>query len=220
MTETPQTIASGSWRQLLTQYRVDPVVYGPEIVARMAPAIASAARRLRSPSPALESDDIQQELTLRVLAAAATMKLPGDDRWIPRRLILRARTEVGRWLQTEARRQQWEVSLDAAVETSRPGIAYAFFANGPALTADALIDLAPPDEPDVSSVRHYETARKRRWRARRRYLATHPVRSTHTQPPINPRPSRPRDVPNRTPECGLSSRSTNVQARRPDHGGD
>ena len=93
-----------SWRSLLIAYREGPrQLYAPVILGLLEGQITATARRLRAPVPGLTNEDIRQELVLRVLEASLEMPLAPDPLWIPRRLMLRARTGVGRWLAAELR---------------------------------------------------------------------------------------------------------------------
>ena len=104
-TETfPADPDPSSWRSLLIAYREGPrQLYAPVIIGLLEGQITATARRLRSPVPGLTDEDIRQELVLRVLEASLEMPLAPDPLWIPRRLMLRARTGVGRWLAVEFR---------------------------------------------------------------------------------------------------------------------
>ena len=94
------------WTTLLTAYRNGPrSLYAPVILGLLESRIESTARRLRPPVPGLTEEDIRQELVVRVLQASLEMPLTPDSLWIPRRLMLRARTGVGRWLAEELREQ-------------------------------------------------------------------------------------------------------------------
>jgi hypothetical protein len=114
-----------SWGSLLIAYREGPrQVYAPVILGLLEGQIAATAQRLRPPVPGLTAEDIRQKLVLRVLEASLEMPLAPDPLWIPRCLMLRARTGVGRWLAAELR----EGSLAAlardtwgrAVNSTRP----------------------------------------------------------------------------------------------------
>jgi hypothetical protein len=95
-----------SWRSLLIAYREGPrQLYAPVILGLLEGQIASTARRLRPPVPGLTDEDIRQELIVRVLEASLEMPLAPDPLWIPRRLMLRARKGVGRWLAKELREE-------------------------------------------------------------------------------------------------------------------
>ena len=104
-----------SWRSLLIAYREGPrQLYAPVILGLLESQIASTARRLRPPVPRLTDEDIRQELVVRVLEASLDMPLSPDALWIPRRVMLRARKGVGRWLAKELREEALSAfSLDA-----------------------------------------------------------------------------------------------------------
>ena len=104
-----------SWRSLLVAYREGPrQLYAPVILGLLDGQIAATARRLRPPVPGVTDEDIRQELVVRVLEASLDMPLAPDALWIPRRLMLRARKGVGRWLAKELREEKLSAfSLDA-----------------------------------------------------------------------------------------------------------
>jgi hypothetical protein len=92
------------WAALVAEYRADPQGgTASTIVEALMLRIQRLARAYGSLPTNVSREDVEQQLTLEVLIGAAGMRLPSDAQWIPRRLVLRARTYVGRWLRAEAR---------------------------------------------------------------------------------------------------------------------
>jgi hypothetical protein len=92
------------WLDRIARYRRDPLGgAGPEIVETLLPQLRRMAANYRSLPGSVETEDVLHQLVIEVLVGAREMKLPGDPYWIPRRLMLRARTYVSRWLTSEVR---------------------------------------------------------------------------------------------------------------------
>jgi hypothetical protein len=99
-------IGQDPWHELITAYREGPrQLYAPVILGLLESQINGAARRLRPPVSTITGEDIRQELVVQVLDAALAMPLAPDPQWIPRRLLLRARTGAVRWLANELRHE-------------------------------------------------------------------------------------------------------------------
>jgi hypothetical protein len=94
------------WLDRIHRYRHNPTAgAGEEIVRLLLPQLRRVTTGYRSLPLALEREDVLQQLVVEVLAGADQMRLPANPEWIPRRLVLRARTYVARWLALQARHQ-------------------------------------------------------------------------------------------------------------------
>jgi hypothetical protein len=78
----------------------------------LAPAIVSRLQRLRPVLPAIDEEDLTQELVLQVLTVAATIPVPEEAAFLERELMLAANKRVARWLTSEARRQASQLPLE------------------------------------------------------------------------------------------------------------
>jgi hypothetical protein len=93
------------WAAVVRSYRVcTQRLWGPVLLAMIAPHLDAALNRLH-PIPALNNDDLCQEIVLQVLEIAASSTLPADPRWIPLHLVRRAVRMVARRLGTEQRQR-------------------------------------------------------------------------------------------------------------------
>jgi hypothetical protein len=105
--------SSDPWHDLITAYREGPrQLYAPVILGLLESQIERAARRLRPPVATITGEDIRQELIVQILDAALAMPLAPDPQWIPRRLLLRARTGAARWLASELRHELLKAPAD------------------------------------------------------------------------------------------------------------
>lgn len=78
-------------------------VWGAALLDLLTPALLQRLKRYRAEAPAIDLEDIRQQLVLELLRAAATMHLPPDADFVERRLVLRAGQGVRRWLARERR---------------------------------------------------------------------------------------------------------------------
>lgn len=91
--------------ELVTKYRAgDRQRWGAVLLEVMAPTITERLQRFSPAGPALDTDDIAQELLLAVLEVALRLPLK-DGRYLERRLLLRAAERVSYRLEREADRQ-------------------------------------------------------------------------------------------------------------------
>ena len=99
-----------SWSELLAAYRVGRGQRtAAALLERLGPWLTNARKALAPGSPALDADDIAQELVVRVLARAAEWEPNCEDRWIPRRLVEPVERAVRQTLQVERRRATVEL---------------------------------------------------------------------------------------------------------------
>lgn len=102
------------WIGLLLAYRNGPKDrYGPELIDRLELYINAVAQGLDPVLPAIDAEDIRQQLVMETLLAADRLPLPRQPEWVPRQLMLRASREVARWLAREGTRST--VSIDETV---------------------------------------------------------------------------------------------------------
>lgn len=106
-------ISPEPWHELITAYREGPrQLYAPVILGLLESQIDGVARRLRPPVSTITGEDIRQELIVQILDAALALPLAPDPQWIPRRLLLRARTGTARWLANELRHELLKAPAD------------------------------------------------------------------------------------------------------------
>jgi hypothetical protein len=90
---------------VVTKYRVgDRQRWSAVLLEVMAPTITQRLQRFSPAGPALDVEDIAQELLLAVLEVALTLSLM-DARYLERRLLLRAAERVSYRLERETDRQ-------------------------------------------------------------------------------------------------------------------
>lgn len=106
--------------QVVAAYRCGPrALCAPVLLDLLAPAMIARLRRLRAEPPAVDEEDLRQQLVLEVLRAAATIPLPANPAWQKKQILSRANQAVRRWLQQEHRQQLRQRSLEAT-EEKRP----------------------------------------------------------------------------------------------------
>lgn len=76
--------------------------WAPVLLEVLAPPLLVRLTRFRTSFPAIDEDDVAQQFLMELLAAAATIPLE-NERYLERRLLMRASDRVSRWLQREAR---------------------------------------------------------------------------------------------------------------------
>jgi hypothetical protein len=109
-----------SLRAIVDAYRVGPrELWGPVLLDLLAPALLARLQRLRAEPPAMDEEDIRQQLVLELLHAAATMPLPAEPGYLKSRLMARANQGVWRRLAREGRRQLRQQSFEAMEEKRR-----------------------------------------------------------------------------------------------------
>jgi len=111
-----------TWAAVLRCYRGSGKrLWGPVLLAMIAPQLDRALNRLHA-TPPFNDDDLQQEIVLQVLEAAASSRLPADPRWIPLHLEKRALQVVARRLKVEQKRRPLSLeALDASGELAYKG---------------------------------------------------------------------------------------------------
>ena len=87
-------------------------IWGPVLLDTLAPDLLLRRRRLRLEEPVACDDDIEQQLLLEVLVAAAQMQLPASCLYLRNRVVARANQAVARGLRRERRRQARQESLE------------------------------------------------------------------------------------------------------------
>jgi hypothetical protein len=101
----------------IRSYRRGPVdLWGPILLCMLGPALVRAASRLQARPPAVDGEDIDQQVVMEALRAAAEMPLPVDCRFVQRRLVLLASKRLTRWLERESRRQTSQESFEVMTE--------------------------------------------------------------------------------------------------------
>ena len=101
----------------IRSYRCGPAhLWGPILLSMLGPALVRAASRLQAQPPAVDGEDIDQQVVMEALRAAAEMPLPIDCRFVQRRLVLLATKRLARWLEREGRRQTSQESFEAMTE--------------------------------------------------------------------------------------------------------
>ena len=101
-------------------YRYGPAaLWGPTLLGMLGPALVRMASRLPAQLPAVDEEDIDQQVIVEVLRAAALMPLPDDCRFVQRRLIAYAAKRLSRWLAREGRRQASQASFEGMRRKSR-----------------------------------------------------------------------------------------------------
>jgi hypothetical protein len=99
-------------------YRHGPAAFwGPVLLGLLGPALVRAAARFRAQPPAVDEEDIDQQLVMEALRAAAIMPLPDDCRFVQRRLVFFTMKRVTRWLEREGRRQDSQTPAEATRES-------------------------------------------------------------------------------------------------------
>ena len=106
--------------RVIAAYRCGPrELWAPVLLDLLAPAMISRLKRLRAEPPAVDEEDLRQQLVVEVLLAAATIPLPANPAWQKKQILSRANQAVRRWLQQEHRQQLRQRSLEAIEEGSR-----------------------------------------------------------------------------------------------------
>jgi hypothetical protein len=101
-------------------YRGGPaLLWGPVLLGMLGPALVRAAARFHAQPPAVDEEDIDQQVVMEALRAAAVMPLPDGCRFVQRRLMWFAMKRVTRWLERESRRQLRQESVEGLKETQR-----------------------------------------------------------------------------------------------------
>ncbi len=80
--------------------------WAPVLLALLGPALERRVGRLRPVPPAINTEDIRQQLVVEVLEAALCMPLPENSLLLERAILRRASQAVSRRLGRELRRQQ------------------------------------------------------------------------------------------------------------------
>lgn len=106
--------------RVIAAYRCGPrAVWAPVLLDLLAPAMISRLKRLRAEPPAVDEEDLRQQLVVEVLLAAATIPLPANPAWQKKQILSRANQAVRRWLQQEHRQQLRQRPLEAIEERRR-----------------------------------------------------------------------------------------------------
>ena len=98
-------------------YRRGPAaLWGPVLLSMLAPALIRMATPLHAQPPAIDDEDIDQQVIAETLRAAALMPLPESCRFVQRRLIAFTRKRLTRWLARESRHRASQAPFDALEE--------------------------------------------------------------------------------------------------------
>jgi hypothetical protein len=102
---------------VVAAYRHGPrALWAPILLDLLAPALISRLKRLRAEPPAVDEEDLRQQLVVEVLRAAASIPLPANPTWQKKQILSRANQAVRRWLQQEHRQQLHQRSFEAMGE--------------------------------------------------------------------------------------------------------
>jgi len=117
----PAPIPRGDlWLAVMGALRADQqAIYGPVVLEALAPGIVAALRALTPRPPAVTREDLDQQFLLQVLHNARAMSLPRHPDLIPKALLWRTTSDVGRWLAADANRRNAE-ELFTLGATRRP----------------------------------------------------------------------------------------------------
>lgn len=103
--------------EMVTAYRSGPrELWGPVILDLLAPALVELLQLFRAEPPAMDAEEISQQLVMETLRAAATIPIHKDGCDMKVRLLARAYTYVVRWLIREGYRQSKQRSYEALQE--------------------------------------------------------------------------------------------------------
>ncbi len=99
------------WAAVLRCYRRGPrAAWAPLVLELLAPALVEIAVGFAPNPPAVDADDLQQQIALEALAAAGSIPL-GGGHFIKPWLVLEVTRRIERWLEREAR-HSGEVDID------------------------------------------------------------------------------------------------------------
>jgi hypothetical protein len=105
---------------VVAAYRCGPRgLWAPVLLDLLAPAMIARLQRLRAEPPAVDEEDLRQQLVVEVLRAAATIPLPANPAWQKKQILSRANQAVRRWLQQAHRQQLRQRSFEAMGEEVR-----------------------------------------------------------------------------------------------------
>jgi hypothetical protein len=106
--------------EIVAAYRAGPrELWGPVILDLLAPALVQLLQWFRAEPPAMDDEEISQQLVMEILRAAATIPIHKDGCDMKVRLLARAYTYVVRWLVREGYRQGRQCSYEALRELER-----------------------------------------------------------------------------------------------------
>lgn len=94
-------------------------LWGPVLLDLLAPNLVVILQGLRTVPPAIDEEEIRQQLVAEVLRAAAIVPLQERGRQTRFRLISRTYTSMLRWLDKEGRRRRSQVPFEAWREWRR-----------------------------------------------------------------------------------------------------
>lgn len=103
--------------QIVVAYRVGSrQLWGPVMLDLLAPALVELLQWLRAEPPAMDEEEIRQQLVMEILAAAARIPIHKNGRDMKVRLLARANKYVVRWLVREGCQQRRQYSYEALCE--------------------------------------------------------------------------------------------------------
>lgn len=112
--EVPARLQDDVLAAAIRAYRSGPPdLWGPVVLSMLAPALVRMAARLQAQPPALDEEDIDQQVIVETLRAARLMPLPDSCRFVQSRLIAFTNKRLTRWVAREARRQASQASFEA-----------------------------------------------------------------------------------------------------------
>jgi hypothetical protein len=106
--------------EVIVAYRCGPrALWAPVLLDLLAPGMVARLKCLRAEPPAVDEDDLRQQLVLEVLRAAACIPLPVNPAWQKKQILSRANQAVRRWLEREHHQQIRQRSFEAMEEKVR-----------------------------------------------------------------------------------------------------
>ena len=101
-------------------YRHGPsTLWGPVLLSMLGPALVRLVRRLQTQPPAIDDEDLDQQVVVEALRSAAFMPLPQNCRFVQRRLIALTGKRLTRWLERERRLRVSQTPLEYSQESAR-----------------------------------------------------------------------------------------------------
>jgi len=106
--------------EIVAAYRIGPrELWGPVILDLLAPGLVEVVQLCRAEPPAMDEQEIRQQLVVEILLAASTIPIHDGGRNTKARLLARAYKYVVRWLEREGRRQSRQCSYEDLCELER-----------------------------------------------------------------------------------------------------
>lgn len=97
---------SGELAKRVARYQREPgEAAARALLTQLEEDIVREARRWRPPRPAVDFDDVRQQMRLNVLLVARRISPYQEDRWLRRRIFQKAHKRMAAWLVREQRHQ-------------------------------------------------------------------------------------------------------------------